>query len=161
MLITGAGGQVGRELVQCAPSDIEVCALDRGALDITDVDAVSARVANEKPDVILNAAAYTAVDRAESEPDAAFAVNGAGPRHLAMAAARAGARLVHISTDFVFDGNASAPYGPADTPGPLSVYGESKLAGERAVQDVLGEAALIVRISWVYSAHGRNFVRTM
>ena len=161
VLITGAGGQVGWELARWAPTEIEVRALDRGALDITEADAVLACVETERPDVILNAAAYTAVDRAESEPDAAYAVNEAGARHLATAAARLGARLIHISTDFVFDGNASAPYRPADRPNPLSVYGGSKLAGERAVQEVLGEAALIVRTSWVYSAHGQNFVRTM
>ncbi len=161
VLITGAGGQVGWELIRRAPANVEVCALDHGALDITDADAVLAVIETEKPDVILNTAAYTAVDRAESEPDTAYAVNEAGARHVATAAARVGARLVHISTDFVFDGKASTPYGPADAPGPLSVYGASKLAGERAVQDALGVAALIVRTSWVYSAHGRNFVKTM
>lgn len=160
-LVTGAAGQLGWELARTAPQGVEVVALDRGDLDISDAAAVSTRVAAERPDAILNAAAYTAVDKAESEREAAFAVNEAGPAHLAAAAADAGARLIHVSTDFVFDGAASRPYRPEDAPNPLGVYGASKLAGERAVAGRLGQRALIVRTGWVYSAHGANFVKTM
>lgn len=160
-VITGAGGQLGRELVCAAPDDINVVAIDRVGLDITKQAAVIERITQELPDLILNAAAYTAVDRAENEVKAAFAVNEAGPAHLAGAATEVGARLIHVSTDFVFDGRSNKPYSPEDTPNPLGVYGASKLAGERAVTAQLVDDALIVRTSWVYSAFGSNFVKTM
>jgi dTDP-4-dehydrorhamnose reductase len=109
----------------------------------------------------VNAAGYTAVDRAEAEPDAAHAVNEEGARHLAEAAAEVGARMLHFSTDYVFDGRQGQPYAPGDRPNPLNVYGASKLAGERAVLGTLGERAVVLRTAWVYAATGRNFVRTM
>ncbi len=136
-------------------------ALGRNALDITDPDAVTDILRRHAPILIINAAAYTAVDRAESEPSAAYAVNAAGAEHLARAAQQTGARLIQISTDFVFDGTQSTPYKPNDTPRPLCVYGASKAEGEARVRRVLGEDALIVRTSWVYAREGRNFVNTM
>lgn len=161
ILITGANGQLGQALITSAPPNAEVVALGRGQLDITDRIAVVGRIQEIKPDWVINAAAYTAVDRAEQESDLAFAVNGQAPGYLAEALAKTGGRLLHISTDFVFDGQRSTPYPPAATPNPLNVYGESKLMGEQAVQDRLGETALIVRTAWVYDATHRNFVTTM
>ena len=158
-LITGAGGQLGRELAAAAPSDIEIVALDHGSLDITDEQRVHARVADAAPDLILNAAAYTAVDRAEGEPDQAEAVNARGVGFLADAAADSGARFIQVSTDFVFDGFASTPYQPGDEPHPLSAYGTSKLAGEQAALLLAG--ATVVRTSRLYSRFGRNFVTAM
>ena len=160
VLLTGAGGQVGYELRRTKPSSVDLQALASDQLDITDADAVSARVVAERPDVIINAAAYTAVDKAEGEPDVAFAVNAAGVQNLARAAAATGSYFVHISTDFVFDGAASRPYPPEAEPRPLGVYGGSKLAGEQAIIDEL-DAFLVLRTAWVYSAHGANFVKTM
>jgi dTDP-4-dehydrorhamnose reductase len=161
VVVTGAGGQLGVELLQRAPENVEVIAMDRATLDIGDAAAVLASILDLRPAVIVNAGAYTAVDRAESEADAAYRANAAGPRHLAAAAAAVSARLLHVSTDFVFDGRKSSPYGPDDATAPLGVYGASKLAGEQAVRDTAGVDALIVRTGWVYSAHGQNFVKTM
>jgi dTDP-4-dehydrorhamnose reductase len=156
-MVTGANGQLGRALAAAAPVEIELITHDRQALDITNEAAVFAAVQAERPDVIVNAAAYTAVDRAEEEPARAMEVNGHAVETLARAARDAGARLVHISSDFVFDGTRSAPYPPTAVPIPLSVYGRSKLAGEVAA----GSEALIIRTSWIYSATGHNFVTTM
>jgi dTDP-4-dehydrorhamnose reductase len=161
VLITGSGGQVGQALVRAAPAGAELIALGHDALDIADAEAVQALVATRRPDLIINAAAYTAVDKAESEPEVARRINEAGPANLARAAASCGSRLFHISTDFVFDGESSVPYRPGDTTRPLSVYGVTKLAGENAVRQVLGEAALVLRTAWVYAATGRNFLLTM
>jgi len=159
-LVTGAGGQLGRALIESAPEGVEVVALDRGSLDITDRAAVAAKLDEIAPDLLINAAAYTAVDKAESERDAAFAGNATAPGVLAAEAARRGIRFVHVSTDFVFDGTRSSPY-PADAPvAPLGAYGESKLAGEVAVA-AANPDALIVRTSWVYAAEGKNFLVTM
>jgi dTDP-4-dehydrorhamnose reductase len=130
-------------------------------LDISDADAVHKYVRAELPAVIVNAAAHTAVDRAESEAELARRVNSDGPRHLASAAREVGARLIHISTDFVFDGTASSPYRPDAATNPLSVYGRTKLAGEQAVLEVLPESSVVLRTAWVYAAEGNNFVRTM
>lgn len=160
VLITGAGGQVGHELLKIAPQGVAATGLAHADLDITDAEAVSAYVTDTSPELIINAAAYTAVDKAESEREAAYAVNETGARNLAEAAEKASARLIHISTDFIFDGASSHAYRPDDTPGPLGVYGASKLAGEVAVRRECPEA-LIIRTSWVYSAHGGNFVKTM
>ena len=160
VLITGAGGQAGYELRRRAPAQIELLVLERGRLDIADRTAVEQLVRAEKPELIINGAAYTAVDKAESEPEQAFAVNATGAAHLAAAATLVGARLIHISTDFVFDGANSSPYHPADRTNPLSVYGASKRAGEQAVLEHC-PAALILRTSWLYSSHGQNFVKTM
>ncbi len=159
-LITGAGGQLATELAQTAPPGWSVVALSRAHLDIGDGAAVEAAVARARPDLIFNAAAYTAVDRAESEPDLAFRVNRDGPAALATAAKAVGARLVHVSTDFVFDGSAGKPYAPDHPTAPLGVYGASKGAGEEAVLSAAPEA-LIVRTAWVYAASGANFLKTM
>ncbi len=161
VLITGANGQLGFELQRTAPDIFAVHAVDAATLDITDAAAVTTMLARLRPDVLINAAAYTAVDRAETEPERAFAVNSEGARYLAEAAKATGCRMLHVSTDFVFDGQNSRPYHPADKPAPLGVYGASKLEGERQVQQVLGTQALILRTAWVYSAHGHNFVKTM
>ena len=124
-------------------------------------EAVDAALAEHKPDVLINASAYTAVDKAETDADAAFAVNRDGVSNLARAVAANNARLIHVSTDFVFDGSNSSPYETDAPTAPLGVYGESKLAGEQQVQEILGEAGLIIRTSWVYSSFGNNFVKTM
>ncbi|NUP25693.1 MAG: dTDP-4-dehydrorhamnose reductase [Nocardia sp.] len=155
ILVTGAGGQVGAELLRLIPA---VRAFTRSQLDITDPTAVESVV--RPGDTVLNCAAFTAVDRAESEPAAAFAANETGPAVLAAACARAGARLVHLSTDYVFPGTATAPYEPADPTGPATVYGRSKLAGERAVRELCPQSH-IVRTAWVYAGTGGDFVATM
>lgn len=156
-LIVGGKGQLGRALAATAPSTAEIVSHDFDTLDITDCAAIAAAVAEIAPDIIFNAAAYTAVDKAESEEAQALAVNATAVGYLAEAACAAGARLVHVSTDFVFDGLAGVPYRPDDAPNPLSAYGRTKLAGEKAA----GADALIVRTAWVYAPTGGNFVRTM
>ena len=161
VLLTGARGQLGRELALQCPTSVSLVALDRAALDIADGPEVRHWVAENRPDVILNAAAYTAVDRAETEPELAHAVNGDGVGHLAVSAAAHGVRLVHVSTDFVFDGEANEPYSPATEPDPQSAYGASKLVGERAVLDTEGLRGVVVRTAWLYSRFGHNFVKTM
>ena len=161
LLVTGAAGMLGRDVVAAAnDAGHEVVALARADLDITDAAAVRAAVLDARPDAVVNCAAWTDVDGAEAEEAAATAVNGDGAGHVAAAAAEAGAHLVHVSTDYVFDGAAREPY-PEDAPtAPASAYGRSKLAGERAVTAVGGEHA-IVRTAWVFGPHGRNFVDTM
>jgi dTDP-4-dehydrorhamnose reductase len=162
VLITGASGQVGRALVASIPAQIELRAFTREQLDIRDAGAVRSAVAAFQPALIINAAAYTAVDKAESEPELALAINAEGPRHLAQAAhALPACRLLHISTDYVFDGAASEPYQPGDATSPLSVYGRTKLQGEGAVLEVLRERAVVLRTAWVYAAQGKNFLLTM
>ncbi|WP_339346168.1 dTDP-4-dehydrorhamnose reductase [uncultured Sphingomonas sp.] len=156
-LITGAHGQLGRGLAASAPVGTTLVLHDRDTLDITDRAAVDALVAAERPDVILNAAAYTAVDKAESDEDAAHAVNATATGILSDAARAHDARFVHVSTDFVFDGRAGVPYAPDAPTAPLSAYGRTKLAGEQ----LAGAGALIVRTAWVYAPTGGNFVRTM
>ena len=160
VLIVGAGGQLGQELQRTAPADLPWVAVGRAELDIADPAAVSKAIDEHAPTQVINAAAYTAVDKAESEPEAAAAGNVEGPRILAEACAAAGARLIHVSTDFVFDGESSVPYAPEMPTGPLGVYGQTKLDGELAVRAAL-PTALIVRTGWVYSAFGGNFVKTM
>lgn len=159
-LILGAGGQVGRALVAAAPAGAEAVALDRSQCDVTDREAVFAAVRASQPDILFNAAAYTAVDRAESEPEAAELLNAAAAGWIAEAAAEVGARTVHVSTDFVFDGLSGRPYGVAAATNPLSVYGRTKLGGERAVLSA-DPQALVVRTAWVYAPRGANFVLTM
>jgi dTDP-4-dehydrorhamnose reductase len=161
-LITGSSGQVGRALVACAPAGVDVLALNHRDLDIGDASAVEACLDRFAPDVVLNAAAYTAVDKAEQEPDAARRANESGPFNLARALGRTRrGRLIQVSTDFVFDGKSGLPYAPDSAARPLSVYGQTKLDGEHRVRDELGDAAVILRTSWVYDSQGHNFVRTM
>jgi dTDP-4-dehydrorhamnose reductase len=161
VLITGAAGQLGYELQRLVPAGIGVVAVDLDELDLTDAVAVSDCIAAHRPSVIINGAAYTAVDRAESEPGLAHAVNADAPATLARSAAHHGARVIQISTDFVFGGATSIPWRPDDAPAPQSVYGLTKRDGERAVLDTLGDHALVIRTAWLYSAHGANFVKTM
>jgi len=145
-----------------APEDVKVRALTRAEMDIGDASDVRAAVAVFKPDVIINAAAYTAVDKAESEAELADIVNARGPRNLAMAARMIpGCRLLHISTDYVFDGRAATAYKPDDLTNPVSVYGHTKLRGEQAVLEVLRERAVVLRTAWVYAPRGKNFLLTM
>lgn len=157
VLVVGSRGQLGRSLCEAAPTHAEVVGLGHDTLDIADGGAVRAVVEDLRPAFVFNAAAYTAVDRAESEEAAAYAVNAVAVGHLAEAARAAGARLVHVSTDFVFDGLSGIPYRPADPTAPIGAYGRSKLAGEQAA----GPDALVVRTAWVYGPIGGNFVRTM
>lgn len=162
LLIAGAQGQLARAMIELAPAaaDVTAFAVGRPALDLTAPASVLSALADFKPDVIVNAAAYTAVDRAEQEPEAAMALNAEGPARLAEAAARRGAVLIHISTDCVFDGAKPTPYVEEDPTAPLSVYGRSKLAGEEAVR-TRAERHIILRTSWVFSPYGTNFVRTI
>ncbi|OBV11202.1 dTDP-4-dehydrorhamnose reductase [Erythrobacter dokdonensis] len=157
VLITGAGGQLGGALTRLAPAWAEINAIDADDCDFTEVEMLRARLVVESPDVILNAAAYTAVDRAESEPDIAHAINTEAVEAMVEAMAETGGKLVHVSTDFVFDGQSSDPYQPSDVRNPLSVYGRTKAEGE----DKLRPEDLLVRTAWVYEAGGANFVRTM
>jgi dTDP-4-dehydrorhamnose reductase len=160
ILLTGRQGQLGWELVRALAPLGELVALDRAGLDLAVPDRIVSAVDAAQPDVIVNAAAYTAVDRAESEPEVAHSVNATAVRLLAREAERAGALLVHYSTDYVFDGAKGAPYVEEDRPNPLGAYGRSKLAGEQAIREV-GAPHLILRTSWVYAARGNNFLLTM
>lgn len=160
ILITGQHGQVSLALQQRLQDLGELIVLGRDQLDLADADQIRQQVRAQRPDLIINAAAHTAVDQAESEADVAFAINAIAPGVLAEEAEALGIPLIHYSTDYVFDGNKPAPYTEADTPNPLGVYGQSKLAGEQAIAAVGGEY-LILRTSWVYSNHGKNFLLTM
>jgi dTDP-4-dehydrorhamnose reductase len=159
-IITGARGQVGTELLRRVPPAWTALGFGSDRLDITDAAAVSAAFERERPRLVINAAAYTAVDAAEQDVAAAEAVNVHGVRHVAEAAARVGARVIQLSTDFVFDGTQDRPYRPDDAPHPLGVYGRTKEAGEREVLR-LGAGGLVLRTAWVYASHGRNFVLRM
>jgi len=161
VLVTGANGQVGRALLRARPSDVEFVGLTHHELDIADDQVVAACLRQHRPGVIVNAAAYTAVDRAESEPDLAARVNAQGPANLAKMARSIGARLLQLSTDFVFDGLSSRPYQPDSAAHPLSVYGRTKLDGEHAVRALLPDRSVVLRTAWVYAPEGRNFVQTM
>ena len=160
VLVTGAGGKVGTELRQRVPAWVELTALNSGELDISDASAVERCVTDLRPQLLINAAAYTAVDRAETEEDKAYAVNARGAENLARSAQVAGIPLFHISTDYVFNGDSSAAYLEQATTDPQTVYGRSKLAGEQSVA-TLCPRHVILRTSWVFSAHGGNFVKTM
>jgi dTDP-4-dehydrorhamnose reductase len=161
-LITGGAGMLARDVVtRLEQQDAEVIALGRTELDITDRAAVVEAFAKHRPAVVVNCAAWTAVDDAEQDEDAALAVNGNGPRRLAEACSESGAVLLHVSTDYVFAGDASSPYSEDAPTGPRSAYGRTKLAGEQAVLDVLPDTGYVVRTAWLYGAGGRNFVRTM
>jgi dTDP-4-dehydrorhamnose reductase len=159
VLVAGASGQLGRALPK-ALSGHAVTALDRAALDIASLDSVRAALRAHAPAVVINAAAWNEVDRAETEPDAAYRGNAVGPRNLAVATAEAGAALLHVSSDYVFDGTAATPYHEYSPTNPLSVYGRSKLAGEQAVR-ALNPRHFVVRTAWLYAAEGRNFCNTM
>jgi len=161
VLITGAAGQLGRALLATAGVGRTCIPFDRGGCDIADAASVEAVMTAHRPQVVVNAAGHTAVDRAESEHEAAERSNALGPAVLAEACVRHDARLVHLSTDFVFDGRGHRPYRPDDPTGPLSVYGRTKLEGERRVHAIAAERSLILRTAWVYDATGRNFVTTM
>jgi dTDP-4-dehydrorhamnose reductase len=160
VLITGARGQVGHELLRLAPQGFDVVGLGSGELDISDSSTVQREIAHSRPQLIINAAAYTAVDKAESEPERAYAVNRDGPANLGRAAEQLGIPVLHISTDYVFAGDATTPYRESDPTGPTGVYGASKLAGEQALAAACSRH-LILRTSWVFGAHGNNFVKTM
>lgn len=158
--VTGVTGQVGREIVSLLQSEHEVAALDRAALDLTDSSAIEDCIARLQPDCFINCAAYTQVDAAEKDEATAFALNADAPRTIANACRRAGARLIHFSTDYVFDGHSTVPYRESDPTDPINVYGRSKLAGEQAIESCGGDY-LILRASWIYGMHGHNFLRTM
>ena len=160
ILLTGRNGQVGRELSQLLPSLGEVVALDRSQLDLGRPDEIRRLIRALRPRVIVNAAAYTAVDGAESDTAAARAVNADAPGVMAEEAKRIGATLVHYSTDYIFDGSKSAPYDENDSPNPLGVYGRTKLDGETAIREI-GISHLIFRTAWVYAREGRNFLLTI
>jgi dTDP-4-dehydrorhamnose reductase len=162
LLILGAGGQVGRALLQAAArAGREAVATTREDLDVTDPRSVAAALDRHRPTVVINAAAYTAVDRAESEAAKAFAVNRDGAAVVSAGCERAGVQLLHLSTDYVFDGTKSTAYDERDAPNPVGVYGRSKLAGEESVRSTLPDGHLIVRTAWVFSAWGNNFLRTI
>lgn len=160
VLLVGANGQVSTELQKRLQGKVDLHVLGSSTLDLTRPDAIREQVRALSPGLIINPAAHTAVDKAESERELAFAINAIAPGVLAEEAHRLGAPLIHYSTDYVFDGSKAEPYVEADPTAPLGVYGESKLAGEQAIQAV-GGAHLILRTSWVYASHGRNFLLTM
>lgn len=161
VLILGDKGQLGYELKRTRPPGAEVTGCDLPEVNVVDASHVQRVVGDVLPEVIINAAAYTAVDQAEEERDAAFAVNAAAVEIVAAAAKSRDARLIHVSTDFIFDGKKGSPYLPQDAPNPLGVYGASKAEGERVLLRDYPEKSCIVRTAWLYSAHGRNFVKTM
>jgi dTDP-4-dehydrorhamnose reductase len=160
ILILGAAGQLGQELQRSFANLGPITAAGRESVDLAEADQIRALVRRVQPDLILNAAAYTAVDRAESEPGPAMSINATAPRILAEEALRCHALLVHYSTDYVFDGARPEPWTESDAPHPLNVYGVSKLAGEQAIQSI-GGRSLVFRTSWVYGPHGKNFLSTM
>ncbi|WP_460071956.1 dTDP-4-dehydrorhamnose reductase [Streptomyces sp. YKOK-I1] len=161
-LVTGAAGLLGRDTVaELARRGEEVTGLDHAGLDITRPDQVDRAVAAQRPDLVVNCAAYTAVDDAESDEARALRINGDGPRLLARACAAHGARLIHVSTDYVFAGDATVPYPEDHPPAPRTAYGRTKLAGERAVLTTLPAASVVLRTAWLYGVHGPSFVRTM
>jgi dTDP-4-dehydrorhamnose reductase len=161
VVITGAKGQLGVELMRTCPERWAATGIDLPETDITDPVQTGRMMGKFQPDWVINCAAYTHVDKAESDADAAHAVNCDGAANLARAAKKNHVRLVHISTDFVFSGDQCRPYKPDDVPDPKSVYGRTKLAGEQAIFDILGKETLIIRTAWLYSSHGSNFVKTM
>lgn len=160
ILVFGTTGQLARELLRRAPAGITLTALGRDRADLGDPAACAAAVATAKADLVINAAAHTAVDQAESEPALADTINGEAPGAMARAAARRGLPFLHVSTDYVFDGSGTRPWREDDPVAPLGAYGRSKLLGEQLITEA-GGAAVILRTAWVFSAHGRNFVKTM
>ena len=161
-LVTGGGGMLGTDLIAALTSGgAPVTGLDRASLDVTDAAAVTDAIARGRPDVVVNCAAWTAVDDAEASEEQALAVNAAGAANLAAGCAASGARLVQVSTDYVFAGDAGQPYAEDDVPAPRTAYGRTKLAGEQAVLDHLPGAGYVVRTAWLYGAHGPSFTGTM
>jgi len=160
LMLTGAGGMLAHDAVAILKPGFEVITRREQELDICDAEAVRAAVCSLMPDVVVNCAAYTQVDICETEQEKAFAVNASGVKHLALACRQAGSLLVHISTDYVFDGTKQTPYLETDVPHPLSVYGRSKLAGENHVAELL-EQYIIIRSSWLYGSSGNNFIATI
>lgn len=162
VLVSAAHGQLGSDILRRAARfpQLRVVGMDRAGMDITDARSVAAAFAAVRPSLVVNAAAYTAVDRAETDRDRAFAVNAQGVRHLAEACRERGIPLLHVSTDYVFDGSKATPWLPGDATGPLGAYGASKLAGEVALREILPQH-VILRTSWVFGEQGNNFVRTM
>lgn len=161
-LVTGAGGMLGQDvLAHLVATGDNAVGLDRKSLDITDPALVRAAVGEHRPDIVVNCAAWTAVDDAEEHEPEALRVNGDGARNVAEACARAGATLLHVSTDYVFAGTATIPYGEDDPTDPLNAYGRTKLAGETAVRATLPDTGYVIRTAWLYGAGGPNFVRTM
>jgi dTDP-4-dehydrorhamnose reductase len=160
ILLTGVNGQVGHALQAILANQFNVTALAREHLDLTHPDEIRRTVSEVNPDIIINPAAYTAVDKAESEPELAYAINATAPQVIAEEAKKINAALIHFSTDYVYDGNKPTPYLESDKVNPISVYGKSKLAGEDAIRNV-GLPHLILRTSWVYSDYGKNFLKTI
>ncbi|WP_182084834.1 dTDP-4-dehydrorhamnose reductase [Aureimonas sp. ME7] len=160
LLVTGREGQVAQALLGAAGEGVEVSAIGRPALDLTDRASIDAAIAGVRPDVVVNAAAYTAVDKAEGDEAAAFAINAQGAGNVAAAAAEAGLPVIHISTDYVFSGDKAGPYVETDATGPKGVYGRSKLVGEEAVARA-NPSHVILRTAWVYGPYGNNFLKTM
>jgi len=161
ILITGKGGQLAWELENLVPKGTKLLSCSSQELDITDAKQVNDTILKFKPDVVINAAAYTAVDKAETDKEAAYAVNELGSEYLANACKDISAKLIHVSTDFVFDGTKTTPYQTHDAVNPVNVYGASKLAGDLKINKILGNQATIIRTAWVYSVNGNNFVKTM
>ncbi len=161
MLLLGAGGQLGYELCRTCPDSVKLSTCDFPKVDFNSEASLVECIDAADPDMIINAAAYTAVDQAEQDVKQAYRINSEAVAILARQARERGTGLVHISTDFVFSGKNHRPYTPLDDPAPESVYGLSKLEGEKAVRDIMGDRALIVRTAWLYSSHGKNFVKTM
>lgn len=161
VIITGEDGQLGLALQQTKPTGWEIVPLNLIDLDITDGAAVQATILQYEPDLVINTAAYTAVDKAEEEVDTAYRVNADGAANIARAVEETGARLIHISTDFIFDGDKTVPYLPTDEAKPISVYGASKLQGEQVVLSRTMGKAVVLRTAWLYSSNGHNFVKTM
>lgn len=161
VLLLGSNGQLGWELHRTCPKNITLTTCDFPRVDFCSTDSISQCISTTKPDYIINAAAYTAVDKAEQDKESAYRINHQAVLEIAEHCKKNKISLVHISTDFVFNGQNFKPYQPDDTPLPESVYGKSKLKGEQAVRNILGEKALIIRTAWLYSSHGNNFVKTM
>lgn len=161
VLVTGSGGQLGQTLLANAPPGMQLVGIDQPDADIADREQVSTIVRRENPDVIVNTAAYTAVDLAESEEALATRINADGPGFLALAALETGSKLIHLSTDFVFDGQATSPYATDAAAHPTSVYGRTKYAGEQRVRETMRDSSVILRTAWLYSAFGKNFVNSM
>ena len=160
VLVTGQSGQIAKSMLALSAEDADIIAVGRPDLDISNISSIERVIARERPNILVNAAAYTAVDRAENDVEAVYSANRDGACNAATAAASAGIPIIHLSTDYVFAGDKNSPYIETDEPSPASVYGRSKLEGEMAVMDACPEH-VILRTAWIYSPHGQNFLRTM